>query len=333
MNEGEEVPYSLATVTQVPITEMTIDKYAKAVSIEAIKSYGYDVAVARTDDAFLAELEGKVNDDLYAYLATGELTNIQTTFQAALAMARGLVLNQFKMMKIATTSVVGFVNILDFYTYLGSADVTVQTEFGLNYIRDFMGYSVIFLGSDSDIARGNVIATPVENLVAYYVDPSSSDFARAGLDFTTWGDTPLIGYHTQGNYATMVSESYAIMGMSLFFEYINGVAVVKIEASGSLGALSASTAASTAASAAVGDSVVTISTDPVAGGTFWFKAASGTAPAAPSYLAQMDTTGWTKIESGDVVATTNGYKYTLVELNGTGQAVATATGTVTAKTA
>ena len=328
VGEGEEIPYSQATVVQLPIAEATIDKYSKGVTLEAIKTYGYDVAVERTDNAFLSELEGKVSDGLYTALKTGELTSIQPTFQMALAMARGLVLNRFKSLRLETTEVVGFVNILDFYQYIGAADITVQTAFGLNYIRDFMGYRTVFLASDTEIARGTIIATPVENLVAYYVDPSESDFARAGLEFTTWGETPFLGFHTEGNYKTMVSESYAIMGISLFFEYINGVAVVNIEASGSMAALTASTAAG----ANAGESVVTISTAPVAGGAFYFAAASGTAPAAPSYLADFDPTGWTPVANGDTVTTTNGYKYTIVEVNGSGQAIGTATGTVVAGT-
>ena len=65
----------------------------------------------------------------------------------------------------------------DFYDYLGDAAVTVQTQFGLTYIQNFMGYSTLFLLSDPDIAQGTVIAVPVENIDLYYVDPGDSDFA------------------------------------------------------------------------------------------------------------------------------------------------------------
>jgi hypothetical protein len=73
-------------------------------------------------------------------------------------------------------------------------------------MKDFMGFNTIFLLSDSEIPRGQVIATPVENIVLYYVDPNESDFARAGLVYTVSGETNLIGFHTQGNYHTAVSE-------------------------------------------------------------------------------------------------------------------------------
>jgi len=175
--------------------EMTIDKYAKAVSIEAIKEHGYDVAIAKTDEAFLYELQDKVTGKFYAYLNTGTLTATESTWQRALAMAKGRVINKFKQIHRTATNVVGFVNVLDLYDYLGGAEITVQTAFGFQYIKGFMGYDTVFLLSDEEIKQGRVIATPVDNIVLYYVDPATSDFSRAGLTFTTDGETNLIGFH------------------------------------------------------------------------------------------------------------------------------------------
>ena len=143
-------------------------------------------------------------------------------------MAKGNVINKFKQMHRTCTEVVGFANILDLYDYLGDANITVQSAFGFQYIKDFMGYRVVFLLSDAEIARGKVIATPVENINLYYVDPGDSDFAKAGLIYTTDGMTNLIGFHTQGNYNTAVSESFAIMGLTLFSEYQDAIAVVTV---------------------------------------------------------------------------------------------------------
>lgn len=229
VGEGEDIPYSKFTVKEKPYEEMTIEKYAKAVSIEAIKDHGYENAVQMTDDQFLFELQTNVTGRFYDYLNTGELTSNQTTFQMALAMAKGLVVNKFKKMHKNVTGVVGFVNVLDVYEYLGSANITVQNQFGFQYIKDFMGFNTIFLLSDDEVARGKVIATPVENIVMYYIDPAESDFAKAGLVYQTGiGETNLIGFHTQGNYNTAVSEAFAIMGLTLFAEYIDAIAVVTI---------------------------------------------------------------------------------------------------------
>lgn len=229
--EGTEIPYSKFEVKEKDYAEMTIEKYAKAVSIEAIKDHGYENAVQMTDDEFLFQLQTNVTSRFYTYLNTGTLTGEHTTFQMALAMAKGNVENKFKQMHRNVTGVVGFVNILDVYEYLGNANITVQNQFGFQYIKDFMGYNTIFLLSDSEIARGKVIATPVENIVLYYVDPEDSDFIKAGLVYTTGaGETNLIGFHTQGNYNTAVSEAFAIMGLTLFAEYIDAIAVMTIAA-------------------------------------------------------------------------------------------------------
>lgn len=228
VGEGEEIPYSKANIVEIPYAEMTVEKFAKAVSIESIKDHGYDVAVGMTDDAFLFELQDNVTARFYTYLNTGSLTASETTWQRALAMAKGNVVNKFKQMHRTCTEVVGFANVLDLYDYLGDANITIQSAFGFQYVKDFMGYKVVFLLSDAEIARGRVIATPVENIALYYVDPSDSDFAKAGLVYTTDGETNLIGFHTQGNYNTAVSESFAIMGMTLFAEYLDAIAVIDV---------------------------------------------------------------------------------------------------------
>lgn len=229
--EGEIIPYSKFTVKEKEYAEMTIEKYSKAVSIEAIKDHGYDNAVQMTDDEFLFQLQSNVTKRFYDYLKTGTLTDTQTTFQMALAMAKGRVENKFKQMHRNVTGVVGFVNILDVYTYLGEQTINnVENQFGFQYLKNFMGFNTIFLLSDSEIPQGTVIATPVENIVLYYVDPNDSDFARAGLVYTTSGEMNLIGFHTQGNYNTAVSEAFAIMGLTLFAEYLDAIAVVKIGA-------------------------------------------------------------------------------------------------------
>ena len=331
VDPGEVIPYSKSHITEALLADLTIEKYAHAVPIEDVAKYGAAVAIEKSDEAFRNELQSAVLSRFYTFLNTGALTNVQTTWQMALAMAKGLVVDKFNKLRKTVTSVVGFANVLDAYNYLGAAGITIQTAFGINYVENFMGYSVLFLMSAPDIPVGTVIALPVENIDLYYADPGDSEFARLGLSYTTAGETNLIGFHAEGNYSTAVGETYAIMGMALWAEYIDGIAVVKVEASGSLGAISGfSTAAYSAGSA--GDSQLTVPDPDVAGGKFYFKAASGTAPAAPTYLSQFDPTGWTEVVDDQVVATTNGYKYRLVEVNGSGQAIADANGTVTAKT-
>lgn len=230
VDAGEVIPYSKATIVEASKADVTIEKYAKAVPIEDVDKYGAEIAIEKSDDAFLTQLQNVVLGKFYTFLNTGALTGTATTWQAALAKAQGLVLDKFATLQKDVTEVVGFANILDAYDYLGSANITVQTAFGLTYIENFMGYRTLFLLPAAQVPRNRVLATPVENIDLYYIDPSDSEFTKLGLEYTTQGETNLIGFHAQGNYSTAVGESYALMGMALWAEYLDGIAKVTVGA-------------------------------------------------------------------------------------------------------
>lgn len=322
--EGEEIPYSKFVVKEKDYAEMTIEKYAKAVSIEAIKDHGYENAVQMTDDEFLFQLQTDVTGRFYDYLKTGTLTSTETTFQMALAMAKGRVENKFKQMHRNATGVVGFVNILDVYEYLGAAEITIQNQFGFQYMKDFMGFNTIFLLSDSEIPRGQVIATPVENIVLYYVDPNESDFARAGLVYTVSGETNLIGFHTQGNYHTAVSEAFAVMGLTLFAEYIDAIAVITIDDTPTLGTLTVNSAAGTAS----GDTKITVNpAKENANNVYKYKVAAE----AVTVGYGQNLRNWTSWDGKVDIKAVTGQKITVVECDGTYKALNAGSASVTAK--
>lgn len=325
VGEGEEIPYSKFEVKEKSYAEITVEKYAKAVSIEAIKTYGYDVAVELTDDEFLFELQTDVTSRFYTYLKTGSLTSTESTFQMALAMAKGRVEDKFKQMhRSIPNGIVGFVNGLDVYEYIGAANITVQNQFGFQYVKDFMGFNTIFLLSESEIPRGKVIATPVDNIVLYYVDPSDSDFAKAGLVYTVAGETPLIGFHTQGNYHTAVSEAFAIMGMVLFAEYLDGISVISFGGSETLGDL-------TVASAAGTDSGTTKLTVTPAkgndGNVYKYKVASSQTTVEYG----QNVKNWSAWDGKSDVTAATGQVITVVECDSTYKALSAGHATVTAK--
>ena len=324
VGEGEEIPYSKFTVKEKTYAEMTIEKYAKAVSIEAIKDHGYENAVQMTDDEFLFQLQTNVTSRFYDYLKTGTLTSTETTFQMALAMAKGRVENRFKQIHRNVTGVVGFVNILDVYEYLGAAEITIQNQFGFQYMKDFMGFNTIFLLSDSEIPRGQVIATPVENIVLYYVDPNESDFARAGLVYTVSGETNLIGFHTQGNYHTAVSEAFAVMGLTLFAEYIDAIAVITIDDTPTLGTLTVNSVAGTTS----GDTKITVNPDKEnAGNVYKYKV--GASETAVTY--GQNLRNWSTWDGKSDITAANGQKITVVECDGTYKALNAGSANVTAR--
>lgn len=230
VGEGEEIPYSLAKVEPVYFSDLTLQKYAKAVSIESVNEHGAEMAVQKTDEEFLNELQGVVMDDFYSFVMTGTLTETEENLQMAIATAIGLVKDKFKKMRKNYAQTVVFANTRDIYKYLGMAGISTQNSFGIEYLKNFLGATSLIVSSE--IPQGKVIATPVDNIILYYVDPSNGDFKQLGLDYTVQGETNLIGFHANGDYSHAVGESFALMGMKLWAEYLDGIAVVSIQGAG-----------------------------------------------------------------------------------------------------
>lgn len=226
VKEGEEIPLSKYTVQEEVFDTIQIEKYRKAVSLEAIAEKGYENAMAETDRQFQTDLQNVVCDRLYEQLNAGSLTGHETTWQMAIAMAIGKVTKKFQDISKTPTGLVVFVNTLDAYRYLGSANITIQTAFGLTYIKDFMGANVVFL--TNKVKEKTVVATPLNNIIAYYVDPSDSEFTRAGLSYTTDPTTHFIGFHVSGNYERAISDVFAIMGLRIMCEYQDAIANIAV---------------------------------------------------------------------------------------------------------
>lgn len=226
--EGEEIPLSKATVSEVAHADLTIQKYGKGITIEDVDKYGPEVAIELTDEAFRNELLGKVLGEFYDFALTGELTDTASDFQMGVALAIGSVKNKFKTMRKDGTRVVVFVNTMDAYRYLGAANLTVQNMFGVDYLKNFMGAETLILAGDDDIPEGKIVAIPVSNIVDYYADPSSSGFARMGLRYTVDPDLPMLGFAVEGDYSTATGKNWAIMGHKLWAEYLDAIAVITV---------------------------------------------------------------------------------------------------------
>ena len=305
--EGDIVPLSQYEVTEKDFDTIKIQKYKKGVSIEAIAEKGYEAAVAMTDEEFTADLQNVVMTKFYDMLKMGSLTSYETSWQMAFAMAIGRVKNKFETMGRTATGIAVWVNTLDVYKYLGAAQITMQTAFGVNYVRNFMGADIMFISSQ--IPENTVIATPLNNIVAYYVDPSDSEFARAGLVYTTDPATGFIGFHVQGNYDRVISELNAIMGVRLFAEYLDAIAYISVGSSSTqtLGALTVTSEEGSE----TGATKITVNPQLASiNGVYKYKT---NASAATEVTYGMDVKTWTRWDGVSEIETTNGYHVTVVE--------------------
>lgn len=314
--EGDEIPLSEYKVQEETFDTIKIEKYRKAVSIEAISEKGYDVAVAETDEQFKVDLQNVVTGRLYKQLNAGSLVGHETTWQMAVAMAVGKVKAKFQSIHRNVTGTAVFVNTLDAYRYLGAADITVQTAFGLTYIKNFLGADIVFL--TTEVAENTVVATPLNNIIAYYVDPADSEFEKAGLSFTTDPSTGWIGFHTAGNYTRVISDMIAIMGLRIMCEYQDAIAHISVGGSNTqtLGTLTLTSEAGSEA----GKTVVTIAEQLQSmKNKFKYKVATSS---ATEVTYGMDVKQWTNYDGETEIAAAKGNHITIVECDGLYKAVA-----------
>lgn len=217
--EGEVIPLTEIEQVKTPVGEITLGKWRKGVSAEAIKKSGYDVAVNETDAKLLSLVQQKVRTDLFSFLngtITGSTTVTGVGLQAALANAWGQLQVLFED---DTAQAVYFVNPLDVANYLGSATISTQTAFGMNYIEDFLGLGTVVM--TSQITQGTFVATAKQNFIMYFLT-MGGDVARAfGLKT---GDLEYIGINSgYRNEERAQIESLVMDGITILVEYAAGV--------------------------------------------------------------------------------------------------------------
>lgn len=216
--EGEIIPLSQYQTTWTTVAEATLLKWRKATTAEAILKGGYDQAVNATNKKMVTDIQKSIRTQFVTMLGTGSATATGVGLQAALANAWGKMQVLFEDDAVEA---VYFVNPMDVSDYLGKADITVQTAFGMNYVENFMGLgTVIMTGA---ITAGTFYATAKENIVAYYINVNEANGIGEAFDFTTDPETGFVGIHEDGNYTRMQEETVAISGITFFAERLDGV--------------------------------------------------------------------------------------------------------------
>ncbi len=216
--EGELIPLSKYETEDVIVGEVKLNKWRKATTAEAILKGGYDQAVGATTDKMVKDIQKTIRNDLFTFMATGSATASGNTLQAALANGWGKLSVLFEDDAVQS---VFFLNPMDVADYLGTAQVTMQTAFGMNYIENFLGLGTVFL--NSSVPAGKFYATAVENIVTYFVNMSAGDISAAfGL---TTDETGYVGIHEypDGDHARVLD--LVMSGVTFFPERQDGIVV------------------------------------------------------------------------------------------------------------
>ena len=216
--EGELIPLSKYETEEVPVGEVKLNKWRKGTTAEAILKGGYDQAVGATTDKMVKDIQKTIRGDLFKFMATGTGTATGSGLQAALANGWGKLAVLFEDDAVET---VYFLNPMDVSDYLGTAQVEMQTLFGMNYIKNFLGLGDVFL--NSNVPEGKYYATAKENIVLYYVNVGAGDIKSAfGL---TTDETGYIGINEYPDKDTARVIDLVLSGVTFFPERKDGIVV------------------------------------------------------------------------------------------------------------
>lgn len=219
--EGEVIPLSKYSTTYEPIGEATLKKWRRKTTAEAISSKGFKQAVNDTNNKMLKDIQKGVRSGFVSFLATGTGEASGVGLQGALAQIWGRLQVLYEDTSVEA---VYFLNPLDVADYLGSAQITTQTAFGMSYIENFLGMGTVILASD--VPKGKIYATAAENIVCYYIPVSGADMGEVFK--LTSDETGLIGIHTDAVYNDFTAETVAASGVGLFAEMLDGIVVGSI---------------------------------------------------------------------------------------------------------
>lgn len=216
--EGEVIPLSKYKTVETTVGEAKLDKWRKATTAEAIVKHGYDQAVGATTDQMIKDIQKSIRTKFFTFLATGTGTATGVGLQAALANAWGRLSVLFEDDAV---DAVYFLNPMDVSDYLGKAQVTMQTAFGMTYIENFLSLGTVFL--NSNVPQGKFYATAKDNIVTYYINVGTSELASAfGL---TADETGYIGINEYSEKDTARVIDLVMSGVTFFPERKDGIVV------------------------------------------------------------------------------------------------------------
>jgi hypothetical protein len=221
--EGEIIPLSQYQRTKTPVGDITIKKWRKAVTAEAIKKSGYNEAVNETDAKMLSDIQTGIRNQFFTFLNGQTGTPVSgATLQAVIAKTWG---NLQVLFENDAIEAVHFINPLTIADYLATAQITMQTAFGMNYIEDFLGMGTVIM--NSQIPQGKVISTAKENIIMYYLTMNGEVAQAFNL---TADESGYIGVHNSQTDNRAQIELLAMSGITFLVEYADGVVVGTIGA-------------------------------------------------------------------------------------------------------
>lgn len=212
VGEGEVVPLTKFQRTLAQTINVVLKKYRKSTSGEAIQADGFNHSVNETDAKLIAEIGKEIKQSFFATINAGTGTaTAGATLQAAASQLWAAIQAGFEDIEVEGQTVF-FVNPLDAAGYLGTAAITVQEAFGLQYIKNFLGMGTLIISKE--IAQGKPVATVSDNLRGAYV-AADGELSVFGYSFD---DTGLIGVNHSVASDRVSIDTNAISGVKFYAE-------------------------------------------------------------------------------------------------------------------
>lgn len=197
---------------------LTLKKWRKSTTAEAILKGGYEQAVGRTTDKMVKDIQKGIRTDMFTFMATGTGTATGATFQKALANGWGKLKVLWEDDEIEA---VYFVNPMDVAEHLGDTQLTTQNAFGMKYVEDFLGIGSALISAS--VPEGKFYATAKDNVITYYVDMNAGEL-KAAFNLTA-DKTGYIGINEYPAQDHACVEDLVMSGVTFFPERLDGIVV------------------------------------------------------------------------------------------------------------
>lgn len=221
--EGELIPLSKFVPQEGELIPITLKKYRKATTGEAIQKFGEDVAITDTDEAMLRAEQKRLRKEFTAYIkSTVQSLTKLSTLQSAAMHAWGKLQILFEDYNPGKAIIL--VNPLDLADHIGNAAITTQTSFGAVYLDKFTQLTYI---TSSDVEEGTLYATVPENIKFAYIDARNSTLSGTfGLTSDTLGLVGMTHYAEKGS---LTINTVMVSGTKCYVEMPDGVLKVKFK--------------------------------------------------------------------------------------------------------
>ena len=217
--EGADIVLTEIERVKAKTITVGLKKYRKQVTAEAILKAGRENAINQTDAKLVKIAQNDIKKSIIDGLEDGTGTaTAGNTIQKAIANIWASAQTYYEDDDV---EMVYFINPQDVAAYLGEHQITLESEFGFNYVSNFLGMGTAILLSG--VTKGKPIGTAKANLNMAVVNGGGSTLATTfGL---TMDESGLVGInHTPvGRNATL--ETLLMSTATFFAEDLAGVIV------------------------------------------------------------------------------------------------------------